>query len=245
MEDELISMLTNENEVTWKSIINNLVKSEQMDPWDIDISLLSKKFLDYVKSLKKANFRVSGKVILASAILLRMKSVKLLEYYIKELDSMIAQNQQQDENEFYDELELEFANNGIIEDKEPINHLTLIPRTPQPRKRKISVYDLMDALDKALEVQDRRIVRRTQYVDPVVEMPRKKWDLGEMINIIYEKVQNYYSEKKKPLSFTQLLPGESKEEKVMVFMPLLHLSHSRKINLDQKENLGEITVSLV
>ena len=66
------------DEVTWQSIIYELVKSEQMDPWDIDISLLTQKYIEILRSLKEHDFRVSGKVLLAAAILLKIKSTKLV-----------------------------------------------------------------------------------------------------------------------------------------------------------------------
>ena len=37
MQDKLYEMLINEDEITWQSIIYDLIKTEQMDPWDINI----------------------------------------------------------------------------------------------------------------------------------------------------------------------------------------------------------------
>ncbi len=245
MQDKILELLTKEDDVTWKAILTNLVKSEEMDPWDVDISMLAKRFLDTVKELQRTDFRVSGKVVLASAILLRMKSVKLLEEYMKDLDTMIAAGQANDADQFYDELETEFMSQGIIENRQQIDRYTLIPRTPQPRKRKVSMYDLIDALNKALEVQDRRTVRRVDYKIPKVEVPNKKWDLGEMVEKIYHTIQDYYAASDKTLTFSALVPTGGKEEKVMTFLPLLHLSHLRKINLDQTEHFGRIDISLL
>ena len=79
MQDELLNILMQKDEITWQSLIYDLVKSEQMNPWDIDVSLLSKKYLETVKKLQEHNFFISGKVILASAILLKIKSVRSLD----------------------------------------------------------------------------------------------------------------------------------------------------------------------
>ena len=57
----------NKDEITWQTVIMDLIKSEQMDPWDIDISLLSKKYITALKKLQESNFYVSGKMILAAA----------------------------------------------------------------------------------------------------------------------------------------------------------------------------------
>jgi len=76
--DQIYNILMQKDEITWQTIIQDLVKSEQMNPWNIDLSLLSNKYLDTIKGLKTHNFFISGKVILASSILLRMKANKLL-----------------------------------------------------------------------------------------------------------------------------------------------------------------------
>ena len=85
-QDRVFELLFNEEEITWQSILFNLVTKEQMNPWDIDIATLSKKFMDMLKKLKEMDFSVSGKIILAAALLLRLKSSKLVDEDILELD---------------------------------------------------------------------------------------------------------------------------------------------------------------
>ena len=50
MQDRIFEMLLKEDEITWQTILYDLVKTEEMDPWDIDISLLSQKYLETVKT---------------------------------------------------------------------------------------------------------------------------------------------------------------------------------------------------
>ena len=49
---------------------------------------------------------------------------------------------------------------------------------------------------------------------------------------------------KEKLTFTKLLPSESKEDKVHTFIPLLHLAQQNKIELVQETPFGEIEVLL-
>ena len=79
MQDKLFEMLMSKDEITWQSLIYELVKTEQMNPWDIDISLLARKYLEVIHKLREVNFFISGKILLASAILLRIKSNKLID----------------------------------------------------------------------------------------------------------------------------------------------------------------------
>ena len=65
---ETIQLLLDKDDVTWKQILYDLVRNEQMNPWDIDVSVLSQKYIETIKGLKQHDFRISGKVLLAAAI---------------------------------------------------------------------------------------------------------------------------------------------------------------------------------
>src|SRR3989344_2466565 len=68
------------DKLAWHEIIYDLINTEQLNPWDIDISLLAEKFLERVRQLEEANFFVSSKVLLAASLLLRIKSEILLNH---------------------------------------------------------------------------------------------------------------------------------------------------------------------
>ncbi|MBS3117529.1 hypothetical protein J4430_01460 [Candidatus Woesearchaeota archaeon] len=68
MHDRIYDLLIKQDEITWQNIILELIRTEQMNPWDVDISLLAKKYLETVRKLQEANFFVSGKVLLAPTL---------------------------------------------------------------------------------------------------------------------------------------------------------------------------------
>ena len=51
MQKEVFEILFERDDVTWQTMIHDLVKSEKMNPWDIDISHLAKKFLEMLNQL--------------------------------------------------------------------------------------------------------------------------------------------------------------------------------------------------
>ena len=51
-QEEIQNILFNDREIGWKEIIFDLIHTEQLDPWDIDISLLAEKFLGKIKELE-------------------------------------------------------------------------------------------------------------------------------------------------------------------------------------------------
>lgn len=235
MQDRIFNMLFNEDEITWQNIIYDLVNTEQMNPWDVDISLISHKFIERLKTLKEMDFRISGKIVLASAILLKIKSNHLLVHDMGAFDLLIN-SQEMDEDAFYGELE------GRVE-RPKYETKALVPRTPQPRKRKISVYDLVGALEKAIEVQNRRVINKSSA--PIVEIPQKSMDMSIVIKDVYGKIISFFRKSDNKLTFNQLLPSDSREDKVLTFIPLLHLDNQRKIDLLQEQNFSEIEVKLL
>ncbi|HIJ18946.1 TPA: segregation/condensation protein A, partial [Candidatus Woesearchaeota archaeon] len=87
--DRIFSLLTQQDEITWQTILYDLVRKEGMDPWDVDISLIARRYIELIRKLKEHDFRLSGKVLLAAAILLKLKSSKLVDEDITELDRLI------------------------------------------------------------------------------------------------------------------------------------------------------------
>ena len=234
MQDQLFDMLVNKDEITWQNLIYDLVKSEQMDPWDIDVGLLVKRYLDTLKKLKEANFLISGKVVLAAAILLYIKSHKLINEDIANLDLILFGKEEEEfEGSLLDELE---------EEKEYID-LSLIPKVPHVRKRKVSVDDLIKALQKALEVDKRRTLRRIRDQALKVEIPEKKVDISKLIKEVFDKIKKFLSTKE-VVTFNELVGSNRKEDKIQTFIPLLHLTQQQEIDLNQEEHFGEIKITL-
>ncbi|MBI5389002.1 segregation/condensation protein A [Candidatus Woesearchaeota archaeon] len=236
-QEHIFNMLLKKDEITWQTIIQDLVKNEQMDPWDVDVSVLTQRFLQTLKKLKEMDFRISGKIVLASAILVKVKSVHFMDKDISYLDALFASSEEQEEDMGFDDDILPEAGAA------PFERPALLPRTPQPRTRKVSLQDLMQALEQALEVNRRRNLRLLASV-PVMEMPKKTVDMSQIIMKLYGNIKQYFGANK-ALTFSQLVPSDSKEDKVLTFIPLLHLTNQRKINLEQKEHFGEIDIYLL
>ena len=230
--DQLFKILLDQDEITWQSLIYELIRTEQMDPWDIDVSLLAKKYIEAIKKLQEFDFIISGKVVLSAAILLNIKSTKLLEEE-SNIDKMIYPEALEEQEE------IGYVQNPLA--NLPSDKITLIPRTPQPRKRKVSVFDLVEALQQALEVRKRRALREIVVDMPVID---KKVDITKVIFDLHRKIKDILSGKDR-LTFTEFVGSDKKEDQVATFVPLLHLSSQRKVDLLQEMHFGEIEIKLV
>lgn len=234
MQEKLYNILMDKNEITWQTIIYDLVRTGEMNPWDIDVSLLAQKYLETIKKLQDHNFFLSGKILLASAILLKLKSEKLLTEGIASLDSQLFPSDELEEFE-------DFENKRIVLDENP--RLTI--KTPQARKKKVSVNDLISALEKALEVNQRRMLRRQAFerVPENLKIPEKTINIEDIIKTIYDKIKDWFT-KKETLTFTEFVNSDKKEDKLSTFMPLLHLDTKNKIDLNQEMPFQEINITL-
>lgn len=244
MQQDALTFLLEQDDLSWKTLLYDLVKNEQMNPWDIDVSLITQRYVETIKRMQRMDFRVSGKVLLAAAILLKLKSQHLLQHDVDELDRLLARTTEPD---IYPDFFSEFSQD-LFKAAEKVDQLKphLIPRTPQPRQRKITIYDLAEALQKAMEVKQRKLAR--DYPVPLkMEIPKRKFDISHVIREVYSKIKTFFFQNSdKQLTFAQLLPPNStKEEKVYTFIPLLHLDNQRKIDLWQKEHFGEIGIELL
>src|SRR3989344_435479 len=98
MNDEIFDIVFSKDDLSWQSMLYTLVRGEGMDPWDVDVSMLTKKYIEMLKKFKEMNFHVSGKVVLAAAILLKIKSIKLVSDDLSELDKLIQGPQEQSQD---------------------------------------------------------------------------------------------------------------------------------------------------
>ena len=175
MQEKIFYLLLNQDELNWKTIIYDLVKTEQMDPWDIDVSLLAKKFIQIIKEMQEHDFKIPGKILLAAAVLLRIKATHLVENDISNLDKLIDQNEGMPEEELFEEMEQRLRNPNAFAQPQ------LIPRNPQPRNRKVSVEDLVDALQRAMATK-KRILERQRPAS--FSMPQRKLSATSIIKLI-------------------------------------------------------------
>lgn len=235
-QDQFYDLITNK-EASWQAIIYELIQTEQLDPWDIDLSLLAQKYLEKIKEMEEANFFISSKVLLAASLLLRIKSEILLNRYISSLDEILFGKKEEKKQEI-ERIEID-------EDELP----ELIPKTPLPRFRQVTLKELMSALNKAINTENRRIkreinVRAAEKLSQIdFENKKTRVNIRDRIRQIYARIKTYFNKKQERLSFTELA-GNSKDEKLAAFLPVLHLENQQKIWLEQEKHFDEIWIWL-
>ena len=230
-QEQIHDILFN-REIGWQEIIYELINTEQLDPWDIDILILTDKYLEKISKIDEGDFFVSSKVLLAASLLLRIKSEILLNKYLKSIDEILFGKEEKKEK-LYERIELE---EDIPE---------LISRSPMPRQKRITLKELIDSLNRAINTENRRVkkeIRNTNAVKEIlISLPKKKFDIKNKIKEIYSKLMEYFERNKEQnkISFTEFVSG-NKDEKIVSFSSLLHLENQKKIWLEQNGHFSEI-----
>ncbi len=241
-QEQIHDILFN-REIGWKEIIHDLINTEQLDPWDINIIILTDRYLDKVRELEEADFFISGKVLLAASLLLRIKSEVLLNKYIKSVDEILFADKNKDQ------LRTGLEKGQVFEIFENDEIPELIPKSPMPRFRRVTLQEIMDSLNKAIATENRRIKRKISEKDRLRQtsfsMPKRKFSIKDKIKEIYGKLLNQLKEeeKRKKISFSEFV-GEDKEERIISFSSLLHLDYQKKVWLQQEDHFDEFYIWL-
>ena len=233
-QNQFFDLITGE-ELSWQAIIYDLIKTEQLDPWDIDLGVLAQKYVTTIQQLEEADFFISSKVLLACSLLLRLKSEILVNSYIQDLNDALYGRK--------DEKRYELERIEIDEDELPI----LTPRTPMARHKKVTLKELMKALDHAINTENRRIKKeikgRQAQKSALTVMPRGDFvPLKIRIKSIFGIVDGHLKQGNDHMKFSHL--AESKEEKLASFVPILHLSNNGKIFLRQTVHFQDIHMTI-
>ena len=234
-ESQFYTLITGQD-VSWQAIIYDLIKTEQLDPWDIDVGVLAEKYILVIQQMEDANFYISSKVLFACSLLLRLKSEILSNRYMQEIDEAIYGKQ--------DEKKYLLERITLDDDEIPI----LVPKTPMPRFKRVTLQELMGALHKAIETENRRIRKdikqRQAEKSALVVLPNaNRIPLKDRISLVHEKIKNHLSNPNiEHMKFSELAP--TKEEKLSSFLPILQLSNHEKLYLKQPKQFEEIFMRL-
>ncbi|MEM5812845.1 MAG: segregation/condensation protein A [Candidatus Aenigmatarchaeota archaeon] len=147
----------------WEEVLTTIIEEEDIDPMDIDIVKLVDAFLNYLRTLKKFDFRIPARFILIAAILLRMKCEVLKIKDIEEKEEKKV----------------------TIDINVPLIELPVI-RIPT---RPIVLTELIDALNKVIQFEERKKIRALRLRRAVEALIEEEEDIEIRINKIYEEIK--------------------------------------------------------
>jgi segregation and condensation protein A len=233
-EKEIMELIT--SEYSWEQIIYKIIAWEGMDPWNLDLTVLSRSFLLYISKIKELDFKIPAKYVVIAAVLLRMKSDHI--EYLK----MLTQGQE--------ELGMGIEDDSGMENTMPENangeiNMALaslnvnVPSKRQPT-RKIVAAELISALRNALRTDERRSERSARRRGQIVI---NEENITERIAELYKKIDSLLERlKEEEIEFSKLVKKWSREEILNNFVPLVHLDHEKKVHCRQDDLFKEIYI---
>ena len=208
---------------TSKDILLDLISSQSIDPWNIDIVSLSDGFIKKVREMEKMDFIVQANVILAASILLKYKS-----NYLKVLS-------------YQSELPVAYEET-TVSDPEEMPQLTLSSRIPP--KSQITIEELMGEMERIIkydEVERVHIPRGSivETIDMEVAEHDIEYDMDQILKQIKEN-----TDQEGWCLFSRIVAGVPMNIKVYSLLCLLHLVQDGSIDLRQDELFGEIFIHI-
>ncbi len=251
-EEKIYNIVVDKNKVDWKSFLYELIHKEGLDPWDIDLSILTKRYLEAFREISSVDFDLSGKFLTIAVFLLKTKAENLVEKDLRGIEEKIASVQNMD-GDISAELDmLEGFDNDLddLSSKKSKGEYSLKIRNPIARKRKVNIFDLIKILEKTIEQSNKRRANfflrhgSGKYDGPNYE--KKPKDLKTLIEELYDFIMCEIGDKKAHVTFSHITKGINTKMGILErFIPLLHMHNNEMVEIVQKEHFGDIHIHKV
>ena len=209
---------------TWRELLLELVETNKLDPWDIDISKVVDGYIGIVKKMKVLDLHIPANIIFAASILLRLKSDTLKTYYVQ-----VEEPQPE-----------EIAAGPRVYPEVP----SLTPRVRAQPSKKITLAELMSALSDAMKLKERRELYFQEISTPV-EFFIDKEDIDTKAEHIFSMVRGSL-DGDGLTTFAHLANGFTNTESILLdlFIPLLFLTCKNRVDMAQDKFFDEIFISV-
>ncbi len=227
-------------------ILVQLAEKGEIDPWDINIIDVTDKYLAALDKSPRENLLNAGRAIFFASVLLKLKSDILLN-----LSNETLLSSQRTEDFFPEDALLSEEELIRIDPSKLESYLIRSPLSKIQRKRKVSLSDLIFALQQAEEEEDRRALRAKlradraftitplETPDDIFEIVNNEEDIEDVVEKIEAVVQEHLTDEK-PITLNFLI--EVLNNKIKPFLAILFLANSQKIVIEQKEIYGEVFI---
>jgi len=209
---------------TWKDILLDLISSNRVDPWNVDLLDLSDAFIAKVREMDEMDFIIQANVILAASILLKYKSdyLKFLSY------------------------QSELAEFPAAEESDPIPEIPQLELSSRiPPRRQITAEELINEMERVIKYENIERVRipKGSIVD-TVDLQLSEHDLENDLAKVIDLIEQHTDSEGWSL-FSKITEGNDSAKRVYNLLCLLYLVQEEKINIKQDKMYGEIFINLI
>ncbi|MDR0767775.1 MAG: segregation/condensation protein A [Methanosarcinales archaeon] len=213
-------------------ILVELAKNGKINPWNIDIVQVTDTFLGKIEELQQMDLRISGRTLLYSCVLLRMKSTGL---FLEEEE--ILEDLYDEEDNYEEEFDINEFNMPLL----PVR---------RSARRPVTLKELIDELKKA----EKDVVKRREHIR--ADGPRRYIDVEltteDVMNIAHDEailrrtgtlleILKQYFKKQEYVTLDEIYRLDG-SDKIMDYITLLFLAAMKEVMLYQKEIYGTLYI---
>lgn len=222
-------------------LLLHLVRSTEMDIYEIDTSVIIEKYLNYIEKMQDLNIDIASEFLVMATTLVHLKSKMLIgsteenkdeenEFEInseEELKNRILEYEKYKKmTDIFKELE---EKRGDFFTKEPISLKEYTDKALE-NDGSVTIEDLIKAL---LAYQERISIQK-----PIsTKITKKELSVEDRIVSIKNKLKQ-----KKKMNFFDLFEEVNKEYLIVTFLAILQMNKNDEINLYQEKNFDAIIV---
>lgn len=223
-------------------LLLHLVKKSKMEIFDIEISEITKEYLNYIKEMTDMNLDIASEYLVMAAELIEMKSRKLLPNKKDEEEKEEDENPEEELKRRLIEYKKYKESTEVFRNLEE-NRANYYTKAPESLKQysseklendgSVGIFDLLDAFQKLLERQEYNKPKNTKIT-------RKELSVKERVAKIRDILKVY-----KKVNFIELFDNFSKPYVVVTFLSVLEMAKNREINIKQDNNFSDIYLERV
>ncbi len=215
MDHEDLYKLILNDELGWEHLITTIIREENMDPMDIDLVKIADRFATLISKINQVDFRFGGKFVYTAAILLKMKSDKVIE-------EMLELNKKKEHETYQKYIK------AIPFD------ITVTSKLPIFRSRKITLTELINTIREAMRYSSKQKIK--------FELKLKEIKIEERISLLLQKLSKLFGMKNVVL-FSELISKKNdRKEIIYTFLPLLFIANMDKVDVSQETPFEEIYI---
>ena len=223
-------------------LLLHLIKKSKMEIFDIEISEITKEYLNYIKEMTDMNLDIASEYLVMAAELIEMKSRKLLPNKKDEEEKEEDENPEEELKRRLIEYKKYKESTEVFRNLEE-NRANYYTKAPESLKQysseklendgSVGIFDLLDAFQKLLERQEYNKPKNTKIT-------RKELSVKERVAKIRDILKVH-----KKINFIELFDDFSKPYVVVTFLSVLEMTKNREINIKQDNNFSDIYLERV
>lgn len=224
-----------------------LIENAEMNIYDIQISEITKQYMEYVNNMKEVDFNISAEFMVLAATLLDIKSKMILPRISDTGEVMVEEDPRSELVERLIEYKKFKKAADILKERE--EYCQLIMEKPQ---EDISEYldnpDEILSLDidhfaSAFNLFLRKKKREEEVRAHYTKIEREKATIENRMIYIKDMFKGAFKKGIKKLSLKSLIPDKKdKYDVVVTFVSVLQMMRDKYLDAEQKSLYGDITV---